>query len=135
MSARATTRRAQVQRKIVLVVDDDLDMLSLLERWIERTGRYAVALASGGHEGVRKAKAEAPDLIVCDIDMPDLDGGSVAASLSEDASTAAIPMLFLSSLVAEQDTIGGEIGGWPMLSKRSPSQRVIARIDELLAGA
>lgn len=122
-------------KKTVLLVDDDPDILDLLKLQIEKSGRYAVVLARSGRDGIHKAKSVAPDLIVCDIDMPDLDGGAVVAALSEERSTAGIPVLFLSSMVEEQQAASGDIGGWPMLSKRSTPQHMIARIDALIRSA
>jgi CheY-like chemotaxis protein len=116
----------------LLVVDDDADVLAALKTKLDRTGRYDVVTATSGHEALERLRSRRPDLIVCDIDMPDMDGGSFAAKLREDRATAALPLVFLSGLV-EPDDAQGRVGGWPMLSKRSPIDHLIKKIDELVA--
>ena len=119
----------------LLVVDDDQDVLGALRTKLERTGRYHVFTAGGGQEALRHVRERRPDLIVCDIDMPDMDGGELAATLREDKATSALPLVFLSGLVSPQDSARGNVGGWPMLSKQSQIQQLVGKIDELLAKA
>ena len=119
-------------KKTVLVVDDDEDVLGARKTKLERTGRYDVFTATGGNDALRRIRERRPDLIVCDIDMPDMDGGALPATLQEDRTTIAVPLIFLSGLVSPTESAQGNVGGWPMLSTRSPVEQVVKKIDELL---
>ena len=119
-------------KKTLLVVDDDEDVLGARKTKLERTGRYDVFTATGGNDALRRIRERRPDLIVCDIDMPDMDGGALAATLQEDRTTIGVPLIFLSGLVSPTESAQGNVGGWPMLSTRSPVEQVVKKIDELL---
>ena len=119
-------------KKTLLVVDDDEDVLGARKTKLERTGRYDVFTATGGNDALRRIRERRPDLIVCDIDTPDMDGGALAATLQEDRTTIAVPLIFLSGLVSPTESAQGNVGGWPMLSTRSPVEQVVKKIDELL---
>ena len=121
-----------MKRKI-LIVDDDVEILRLLKVKLDGTGRFDVLQAAGGREAVQKVRELAPDIVVCDIDMPDLDGGNVAAELAEDKVTSAVPLIFLSALVSPSEAIADEVGGWPMISKRTPFKDLLERIDQTLS--
>jgi CheY-like chemotaxis protein len=70
----------------VLIVEDHPDMRDLLGRIVERMG-YVPALASKGEEGVEKAIAEKPNLILLDMMMPKMDGREVARRLRANPDT------------------------------------------------
>jgi CheY-like chemotaxis protein len=114
----------------LLLVDDDPAVLAMLKQKLEATGRYTAATADGGEAALGLASALHPALIVSDIDMPGLDGGGLAARLREEPDTAAIPIVFLSSLVLPGER--GSLGGWPMCSKLAPTEHLIATIDAML---
>src|SRR5262249_30214361 len=109
--------RQMATKMTLLVVDDDEDVLGALKTKLERTGRYDVFPATGGNDALRRIRERQPDLIVCDIDMPDMDGGTLAATLQEDRTTLAVPLIFLSGLVSPTESAKGDVGGWPMMSK------------------
>jgi CheY-like chemotaxis protein len=118
-------------KKRILCVDDDPAVLSLLAQRLRADGRFEILTATGGREGVREAARAAPHLVICDIDMPDLDGGSLAAALRADAATREIPILFLSNLVPAGTQ--ERVGGWPMLSKAETASRLSREIERLTA--
>ncbi|HHS12230.1 MAG TPA: response regulator [bacterium] len=84
-------------KKKVLLVDDDQDVISALQTVLESKG-FQVEAAFEGPSGLKKAKAEKPDLIVLDVMLPDLDGMAVCHALKKDPSTRHIPVLILTSL-------------------------------------
>ena len=119
--------------KKILVVDDDADVAKLLKSKLEAANRYSVVSAVGGRVGVALAQSERPDLVLCDIDMPDLDGGEVANAMATKETTKDTPIIFLSSLIStEEEKKGAKSGRWPVVSKESPVEALIKRIDQTL---
>jgi CheY-like chemotaxis protein len=118
--------------KTALLVDDVPEVTTLLKAQLERTQRYKVVVANGGKEALRLARTAKPDVIVSDIDMPDLDGGALAAALGQDDATSRIPLVFLSTLVTPRDE--HKASRFPMVSKSSPVEVLIAAIDQATGG-
>jgi two-component system OmpR family response regulator len=118
----------------VLLIDDDPDALALLKTRLESTGRFSVATATSGSEGLDLARDLEPHIIVCDIYMPGMGGADVAAALAGDDVLMHVPLLFLSALVKADEirANGGRIGGWPMASKEEPMPSIVRRMDQLL---
>jgi CheY-like chemotaxis protein len=94
----------------VLVVDDDPVIQKLLQVNFEMEG-YTVLTASDGVEGVERARADNPDIIICDIMMPRMDGLEVTKTLKADPATAKIPILLLSAKAQQADVAAGENSG------------------------
>jgi CheY-like chemotaxis protein len=84
-----------MNRKI-LVIEDEPEMRRNLTT-VLRLERFNPLPAENGRVGVELAKKEKPDLILCDVMMPELDGYGVIAALRADTETVAIPFIFLSS--------------------------------------
>ncbi|MDD5195046.1 MAG: response regulator [Candidatus Omnitrophica bacterium] len=82
--------------KKILIIDDDLDILELAKERLSFHG-YKVSIAKDGEEGLRKAGAESPDLILLDIIMPRVDGFTVLRRLQADQATRRIPVIMLSA--------------------------------------
>ena len=85
--------------KKILIVDDDPDMVEATSM-ILKSMHYDVVAAYGGVEGLEKAKAEKPDLIVLDVMMPDKDGYTVCKELKADPVLCEIPVLLLTAVVS-----------------------------------
>lgn len=117
-------------RKKILVVDDDQAVLDYLNAKLGV--RYDLVSTAAADAVMRLAHKEMPDLILCDIDMPELDGGDVSAQLYGDDKTRYIPVLFLSALIPAKDSKRGEVGGRPAISKSAPIEDLIARIESLM---
>lgn len=88
--------------KTILVIEDDETIRSNLLEILDLEG-FQVIGAEHGAAGVRKAKAYLPDLILCDIRMPELDGYGVLEELRSQVSTAAIPVIFLTAKCEHQE--------------------------------
>ena len=112
----------------ILLIDDDANVTALLRSRLEGTGRYEVTVVNRPKEAVAMAVASAPVLIVCDIDMPGMDGGDVSAALFADDETRDIPVLFLSQLLSGER----EVGGRHAIAKSAPLAELQARIEALL---
>jgi DNA-binding response OmpR family regulator len=84
-----------MKRKI-LVVDDEADFADLIKMRLEAND-YAVVLARDGEEGLEKAEAEKPDLILLDVMMPGMDGFKVLSRLKASESTRMTPVIMLTA--------------------------------------
>ncbi len=120
--------------KRVLVVDDDRTTTLLLKRVIERTGRYEVREENFGEQAVAAAREFMPDLIFLDVMMPNLDGSEVAGQLKDNPITSRIPVVFLTSIVTEEDVANSEgiIAGSRFIAKPVDAAQVVECLDELL---
>jgi len=88
--------------KKILVIEDTLDVRETLEEVLELSG-YEVATAEDGTVGVSKALKNPPDIIICDVMMPKLDGYGVLNILSKKPATADIPFIFLTAKADKAD--------------------------------
>lgn len=120
-------RAARLPR--LLVVDDAADNLWLMARLFD--GRFEVLQASSGQQALSLAASDpAPDLVLLDILMPDMDGYEVLRRLRQHPLTAAIPVAFLTSLDASQDrSLGLELGAVDYLTKPIDPQEVLRRVE------
>lgn len=85
----------------VLLVDDDEAIITVFSTALKKEG-FEVANASNGKEGIEKAKSEAPDLILLDQVMPDMQGNEVLKDLKMDEKTKNIPVVILSNFSQEE---------------------------------
>ncbi|MCO6439504.1 MAG: response regulator [Nitrococcus mobilis] len=85
----------------ILVVDDSPTETHVLKTMLEKHG-FAVSIAVDGDQGMSKARAEQPDLILMDIVMPGVNGFQATRKLSKDSATASIPIVMIST--KDQDT-------------------------------
>ena len=88
--------------KLILVVEDQEDLRGILRDLLTGSG-YAVAEAADGREGVAKAKAERPDLILMDIQLPVIDGYEATRQIRLDPNLQATPIIAVSSFAMKGD--------------------------------
>ncbi len=88
--------------KKILLIEDHPEMRENIEEILELAG-YEVATAENGKLGVREAVDHQPDLIICDVMMPELDGYGVLRMLGRNPKTAAIPFIFLTAKAEKTD--------------------------------
>ena len=88
--------------KRILIVDDEADVLIVLKKGLEKHG-FSVLQADNGVAAMQTAIAEKPDLIILDVDLPDIEGGQVAANLKANAATQDIPIIFLTALLSKEE--------------------------------
>ena len=101
----------------ILVVDDEIDILTLLEYNLGKTG-FKVISAKDGPEGIESAKREKPNLIILDIMLPSMEGTDVCKSLKKDETTSHIPVIMLTAKGEEVDRIVGlELGADDYITK------------------
>ena len=119
---------SEARRPLVLVVDDTPDNLMLMAGLLKES--YRVKVASGGEKALRIAQtAPAPDLILLDIMMPDMDGYAVCRRLKADAATRDIPVVFLTALSEQEDEQAGlELGAVDYITKPISAPILLARV-------
>ena len=111
-------------RERILIVDDEADIVDMLKDYFEYNG-YDVRTAYSGMEAVKKAEQQ-PDLILLDINMPDLDGLEVCSRIRD---FVACPILFLTARIEDSDKIKGlGIGGDDYIVKPFSIEELGARV-------
>jgi two-component system sensor histidine kinase/response regulator len=112
----------------VLVVDDTEASVDILVDALAES--YEVLVAMGGREALEMVAEEAPDLILLDIMMPEVDGYEVCRRLKNDKGTAKIPIIFLSGLTEiENKTKGFQLGAVDYITKPFEIAEVKARVE------
>jgi two-component system cell cycle response regulator DivK len=91
-----------MDRAKVLYIEDNLDNMTLVQRVLEIEG-YEVIPAGTGQEGLAKAFQNSPDIIITDINLPDIDGYQITISLKQDKHTAHIPIIAMTANVMKKD--------------------------------
>ncbi|MDX1502009.1 MAG: response regulator [Thermoanaerobaculia bacterium] len=117
----------------VLVVDDERHVVAVVKAMLAKKG-YRVLVAGDGREALAIATQRLPDLVLLDILIPKLDGGSVAQRLRQRPETARIPIVFLTGLVgpAELKRRGPAIAGSYFLAKPFDSEQLYQTIEMAL---
>ena len=87
----------------VLMIDDEPDMRQVGRMSLKAVGKWQVVLANSGAEGVDAASREQPDVILLDVMMPGMDGPTTFARLKEQATTANIPVIFMTAKAQHLD--------------------------------
>ena len=117
----------------ILIVDDDLSARQTLSALMEREG-YEVRCAPSGQTALMFAQEEAPDLILLDIRLPDVDGFQVCQRLKENRRTCETPVIFISALEEMKDKIKGFVaGGVDYITKPFQVEEILARVETHLA--
>lgn len=115
--------------KQILIIEDNKDVRENTAELLELSG-YGVIKAVNGKEGVRAAQSHKPDLIICDIMMPELDGYGVLELLSNNPYTAAIPFIFLTAKTERSDIRKGmALGADDYITKPFEDSEILAAIE------
>lgn len=119
-------------RQLVLAIDDNEDILILLRTILG--GEYNVITAKDAKKGLKLAARYTPDVILCDVMMPDMDGMECCRQLKNEVSTSHIPILMLTACSAdEQRAAGYESGADGYMSKPFDATVLRARISSMIA--
>lgn len=118
--------------KKILIIEDSTEIRENTAELLELSG-YDVEVAADGIEGVRKAKATLPDLVICDIMMPHLDGFGVLQVFSTQPNLAKIPFIFLTAKTDRSDMRKGmEMGADDYLTKPFQEVELLRAIESRL---
>lgn len=121
--------------KRILVIDDEAKIRGHTAELLRLEG-FEVTEARNGREGVEKARATPPDLIVCDITMPEMNGHRVLETLRDDARTALVPFVFLTGWGEQEDLrTGMNLGADDYLVKPVVPDDLIASVRARLRRA
>jgi DNA-binding response OmpR family regulator len=115
------------QSKTVLIVDDDIDLRGALAEQLELDDQFITAQAGTGEAGVKLAQEHRPDLVLLDVDLPDIDGREVCRRMR--AAGVSAPIIMLTAASGDLDTIGGlEAGANDYVTKPFKFAVLLARI-------
>ncbi|HEX7168428.1 MAG TPA: response regulator, partial [Acidimicrobiales bacterium] len=116
----------------VLVADDSLVVRSVLRKQLEAYG-HAVVEAVDGVQALRACREQPPDIILLDVEMPNLDGHGVLSELRRDEITADIPVVFLTGRSSTEDVVEGlRLGAHDYLAKPFEPAELLARVSAAL---
>ena len=115
----------------VMVVDDDPDILDMT-RLVLEGGGYRVLPAGSGAEALRALEQSRPDLILLDINMPDMDGWQVLRVLKVDERTTAIPVAMFSIKMEVRDRLHGlQEGAFDYITKPFSTDDLLQRVRRI----
>jgi len=118
--------------KKVLVIDDTPEIRMIIDETLNMFGFFTL-MAEDGESGIAIAREHLPDLIICDVNMPKLDGFGTLARLREDERTAGIPFMFLSGAVERPNVRRGmEMGADDYLTKPFTPSELLAAVNARL---
>ena len=128
---RADNAEIKEDTPTVLIVDDNADIRTLVTGLL--CDRYAVIQASNGLQGIKLASKYGPDLVICDVMMPGIDGMETCRRLKSEMLTSHIPVLMLTACSMDEQRIEGyECGADAYLSKPFNSRVLLARCEALI---
>jgi len=125
----------QAMPKRVLIVEDNLFSLELTSELIQAKG-HQVICATSGNEALSIARAEQPDLILLDVQLPGVDGVTVARALKAEPATKEIPIVGISAHAMPEDEARAlQAGCIAYLRKPLDTRRFLDLMERLLGGA
>jgi|SRR5687767_2341616 len=122
----------QDQKKRVFIIDDESGFTRLVKLTLERTGKYVVREENDGENAWRAVREWRPDIIFLDVVMPKIDGGEVAQQIRSDPLLASVPIVFLTAIVSQSESMH-HFGGFPFLAKPVSIDAIMKCIEEQLA--
>lgn len=119
----------------LLLIDDDPNLIMLVQDYLEFRG-YEVITAENGYQALEALEENIPDLIICDIMMPEMDGYSFVEQIRQNPSTEWLPVIFLSAKSQSKDRIKGlNMGGDVYMTKPFEPEELVAQVESSLKQA
>jgi signal transduction histidine kinase len=125
-------RRKRSSMRTILVIEDDPNVLDNVLDLLQGEGFFTIG-ASSGEEGLEAVRKHQPNLILCDIMMPEMDGLEVLRRIREDKATSATPVIFLTARAARADYREGmELGADDYLTKPFTADELLSAVRSRL---
>lgn len=119
----------------LLLIDDDPNLILLVKDYLEFRG-YEVVTAENGREALEVLEKDIPDMIICDVMMPEMDGYSLVKNVRADPRTSWVPVLFLSAKGQSQDRVKGlNTGADVYMVKPFEPEELVAQVESSLKQA
>ncbi len=123
---------SQKDNKKLLLIDDDPNLILLVKDYLEFRG-YNVVTAENGREALEVLDQNLPDMIICDVMMPEMDGYSLVKHIRQEPHTNTIPVLFLSAKGQSQDRVKGlNEGADVYMVKPFEPEELVAQVESSL---
>ncbi|MGF1486314.1 MAG: response regulator transcription factor [Prochloraceae cyanobacterium] len=121
--------------KQLLLIDDDPNLILLVKDYLEFRG-YQVLTAENGREALEILQESLPDMIICDVMMPEMDGHTLVQQIRKNSRTNWIPVLFLSAKGQSQDRVKGlNVGADVYMVKPFEPEELVAQVESSLKQA
>ena len=119
----------------ILIIDDSPTDVRVFTTLLERAG-HQVAAVSSAEEGIERAKADLPNLVIMDVIMPGMNGFQATRTLTRDPITAKVPIVMITTKSMETDRVWGlRQGARAFITKPVNEKELLACINDLLPGA
>ncbi len=126
--------KAKIEK--VLLIDDDPNIRKLAQMSLTRVGCWSVITAGCCAEGVQRAVAESPDLILLDVMMPEIDGPTTLSRIRQHEQLASVPVIFLTAKAQEHELESYiQLGAAGVIVKPFDPLKLPQQINSLLAEA
>ncbi len=123
---------SQKDSKRLLLIDDDPNLILLVKDYLEFQG-YEVITAENGREALEILEKNVPDMIICDVMMPEMDGYALVEKVRQEPRTSWIPVMFLSAKGQSQDRVKGlNTGADVYMVKPFEPEELVAQVESSL---
>ena len=131
-SATAMKEPSMKDHKRLLLIDDDPNLILLVKDYLEFRG-YEVITAENGREALEILEQDVPDMIICDVMMPEMDGYTFVEQVRQNERTSWIPVLFLSAKGQSADRVKGlNKGADVYMVKPFEPEELVAQVESSL---
>ena len=130
MDSFGNSKKSDHEKPVILVIEDNEDVISYILTCLD--SNYRTMSAISGKQGIEKATSKIPDVIICDVMMPEIDGFEVCRNLKSDSRTSHIPIILLTAKATQEDRITGlNQGADAYLIKPFNKEELIIRLKNL----
>jgi response regulator RpfG family c-di-GMP phosphodiesterase len=120
----------------ILLVEDTMTQALMLKRILESTSRYTVLIAKNGKQALEILSHSNPDLIISDVNMPEMDGYDLARAIKDDPRASGIPFVLFAALLQRDDIFRIiECGADNFMIKTYDEGYLLARVNDIVANA
>ncbi len=121
-------------KRKILIVDDEPSITQLLRLNLEKTGHYTIRTENTAERVLSALQEFQPELILLDVMMPGMDGGTLAGKIHQTRAFKNLPIIFLTAAVKQEelDVRNGVIGGFPYIAKPLNVRAIISVIEKHL---